>query len=337
MSQTSSGGHRYTSGYTQRLRALRHRRYGAFGGLRRVQMSLCLHVSFKNATNRSSTRLNSTSPSASEGNVAFVALPRRTATGLAAANELNPRVKKGRSHADLCLRRPSSSPSSTWPLGSKSNSKDRQRRLAESQAREQTCGSITSWLSARGDLNPERLHHLVCARPVPPVGPGFHRPRAVKEDRSGWRKVTATVRVRVHVCSHDIGVRGVWQPQRPSVVLPIQLRLSRVQLVQAATDRPAFLQGLPVLRKLREKPDMTHTPGRFHRRFDRKLTLPSDAFSLLVCGERSGQPRPFTGLKHSEALTDHQSLDCEADSVLLLFQVGNLCSYRLELPPHTHL
>lgn len=50
-----------------------------------------------------------------------------------------------------------------------------------------------------------------------------------------------------------IGVRGVGQSERSTVVLLIQLGLSRVQLIQPVADLSSLLQSLVVLGKLHEK------------------------------------------------------------------------------------
>lgn len=146
----------------------------------------------------------------------------------------------------------------------------------------------------------------------------------------------------VHVCSHDIRVRGVGQPQRPSVVLPIQRRLFRVQLVQSAPDVSTLQQSLAVLRKLHEEehslinmmpppPDALIT--------DENLRWSVTSSHCWSVRKDSGQPGSVTSNKpdYVKLNTDHESFHRLADVLLLLFQAGNLCSYCLELLPHTHL
>lgn len=68
-------------------------------------------------------------------------------------------------------------------------------------------------------------------------------------------------KARTCACAHHIGVRGVRQPKRSPVVLPIQRRLFRVQLVQPAADLSTPQQSLAVLRKLhQEEQSLNMTP-----------------------------------------------------------------------------
>lgn len=107
----------------------------------------------------------------------------------------------------------------------------------------------------------EPLAHLVSVPPVRPLWLGSHHQQAATEDRWTWGQANATATRRARVCAHHIGVRGVRQPKRSPVVLPIQRRLFRVQLVQPAADLSTPQQSLAVLRKLQqEEQSLNMTP-----------------------------------------------------------------------------
>lgn len=156
------------------------------------------------------------------------------------------------SHADLCLRRPNSSPNSTWPLGLKSNSKaDRlDFQICSLESKHVVKSLCSCWCLQIIDW----LNHLVYVHPVQLLLPGFHHQQAVKTDRwsSGRMNITANVPQLqcVWVCSHNIRVCGVWHSKRSSVMFPIQLGLFMVQLIQSATNFSTFQQPLVVLRNL---------------------------------------------------------------------------------------
>lgn len=84
-----------------------------------------------------------------------------------------------RTHAHLCLMRPNSSPSSTWPLGLKSNSKaggsDYEICILK-YTRVQHFKFVV-------DLTLEiidHINHLVSVQPAPPPSPGSHLQLAEK-------------------------------------------------------------------------------------------------------------------------------------------------------------
>lgn len=156
--------------------------------------------------------------------------------------------------------RPSSSPSSTWPLGLKSNStaeSDRESRLWD------------QWDLITINTSMDHINHLVSVRPAPPPSPGSRLQLADKGYKEQLEEVCTTLNskkdafhrkapprcsvqsVRMH--PHHIWVWSVGQSERSSIVFLLQLSLFEEQLNESIADLSTPLQCLGVLWKLRNK------------------------------------------------------------------------------------